>query len=280
MWRGRGGRRALRDGSPIPAGLCPQGRHRGLRPPPSLAQCGQRGRLVRGALHRVLPLHLAPGTVSCPLPGSFCWEVTAAPSHGPRWALPGPDPDEPRESKFRAGPVSHGLRPLLPSPAQRQGGVRPRRELGRSELSSRLFSIRRWPKGHLVAANVPSERCQRAPCPRDAPAPSPCGKLISQFWTSLFAVGQPGLGHRSRLEVGRSRDKSQLARAVCPSTVGVVGASEAGEGGTGAVQESRTRLGKRGEPPVSPEHSSLCQGGGDNSGAFSTTQRGVRRFYL
>lgn len=68
----------------------------------------------------------------------------------------------------------------------------------RPALSSRFFSNWRWPRGHLAAVSVPSVRCQHAPCPRDAPAPSPCGKLISGGGWCLLPVGQPGLGNMSR----------------------------------------------------------------------------------
>lgn len=56
-----------------------------------------------------------------------------------------------------------------------------------------------------------------------------------------------------------------------------------GRGTQGLCKSSQDRVGKAGRAPGvsrTQQPHALCQASGANSGAFSTTQRGVRRFYL
>lgn len=104
-----------------------------------------------------------------PVAGLLLWDGMAAPSHGPRWALPGPDcgPRLPplAESKCHTRPLSHGLHPSLPGLCQRCGqntacGQAVRGVGGEPmilALLSQIFSINpSWPRGSSAAADVPS----------------------------------------------------------------------------------------------------------------------------
>lgn len=228
IWRGPSGRTALAmAGSHPPT----------PRPRWPLARCSQPPQGRHGGPQGHCRLHPSRHA-ACPLPGSFCRDVTAAPSHGPRWARPGSDhsPGEPEASVPRP--------PTIPAAAKNTACSQAAPGTGGEEAGTLLpallhrlaegpFCPSRCPQGcspRTIVAPGPSASADHPPRPQFSATPragaagevsrgsqplrqTPGRCPLPAPGAPLLAGGQPAPGHASHREAGGSRDTSRVARA-------------------------------------------------------------------